>query len=70
MQTEIDKALATLKQGGIILYPCDTIWGIGCDATNTCFFFSNYLCIIKRVQQMKLFFYTLLKYLIFNFKLI
>ena len=35
MQTEIDKALATLKQGGIILYPSDTIWGIGCDATNT-----------------------------------
>jgi len=34
MQTEIDKALATLKQGGIILYPTDTIWGIGCDATN------------------------------------
>jgi len=35
MQTEIDKALATLKQGGIILYPTDTVWGIGCDATNT-----------------------------------
>ena len=35
MQTEIDKVLATLKQGGIILYPTDTIWGIGCDATNT-----------------------------------
>jgi len=35
MQTEIDKALATLKQGGIILYPSDTMWGIGCDATNT-----------------------------------
>jgi L-threonylcarbamoyladenylate synthase len=35
MHTEIDKALATLKQGGIILYPTDTIWGIGCDATNT-----------------------------------
>jgi len=35
MQTEIDKTLATLKQGGIILYPSDTIWGIGCDATNT-----------------------------------
>ena len=35
MQTEIDKALATLKQGGIILYPSDTIWGIGCDAINT-----------------------------------
>jgi L-threonylcarbamoyladenylate synthase len=35
MQTEIDKALATLKEGGLILYPTDTIWGIGCDATNT-----------------------------------
>jgi len=34
MQTEIDKALATLEQGKIILYPTDTIWGIGCDATN------------------------------------
>ena len=35
MQTEINKALDTLKQGGIILYPTDTIWGIGCDATNS-----------------------------------
>ena len=35
MQTEINKALAIIKQGGIILYPSDTIWGIGCDATNT-----------------------------------
>ena len=35
MQTEINKALATLKAGGIILYPTDTIWGIGCDATNS-----------------------------------
>ena len=35
MQTEIDNALAILNQGGIILYPSDTIWGIGCDATNT-----------------------------------
>ena len=34
MQTEINKALAILKSGGIILYPTDTIWGIGCDATN------------------------------------
>ena len=34
MKTEINKALATLKAGGIILYPTDTIWGIGCDATN------------------------------------
>jgi len=35
LKIEINKALATLKQGGIILYPTDTIWGIGCDATNT-----------------------------------
>lgn len=34
MNTEINKALETLKEGGIILYPTDTIWGIGCDATN------------------------------------
>ena len=34
MQTEINNALNILKQGGIILYPTDTIWGIGCDATN------------------------------------
>ncbi len=34
MQTEINKALTTLKAGGIILYPTDTIWGIGCDARN------------------------------------
>ena len=34
MQNDINKALATLKSGGTILYPSDTIWGIGCDATN------------------------------------
>ncbi|MGB3776143.1 MAG: L-threonylcarbamoyladenylate synthase [Leeuwenhoekiella sp.] len=28
------EALAVLKRGGIILYPTDTVWGIGCDATN------------------------------------
>ncbi|MFV0540020.1 MAG: L-threonylcarbamoyladenylate synthase [Aestuariibaculum sp.] len=32
--TEIKKALEVLKNGGIILYPTDTVWGIGCDATN------------------------------------
>lgn len=35
MKESLDKALEVLKNGGIILYPTDTIWGIGCDATNT-----------------------------------
>ena len=34
MEKEIVNALKVLKDGGIILYPSDTIWGIGCDATN------------------------------------
>ncbi len=34
MRKEIEKTVETLKKGGIILYPTDTIWGIGCDATN------------------------------------
>ena len=31
---EYNKALEVLRSGGTILYPTDTIWGIGCDATN------------------------------------
>jgi len=34
MEIEIENALEVLSNGGIILYPSDTIWGIGCDATN------------------------------------
>lgn len=34
MQEEITKACEILRKGGIILYPTDTIWGLGCDATN------------------------------------
>lgn len=36
MNCEIDlkNALDVLRKGGVILYPTDTIWGIGCDATN------------------------------------
>lgn len=34
LNAEIVKALEVLQQGGIILYPTDTVWGIGCDATN------------------------------------
>lgn len=30
----IDSALKVLREGGVILYPTDTIWGLGCDATN------------------------------------
>lgn len=32
--TDIEEALAVLNSGGLILYPTDTVWGIGCDATN------------------------------------
>ncbi|MDF1570283.1 MAG: L-threonylcarbamoyladenylate synthase [Bacteroidales bacterium] len=34
MNDDINKALEVLRNGGVILYPTDTIWGIGCDATN------------------------------------
>jgi L-threonylcarbamoyladenylate synthase len=34
MQEDLKKAVEILKMGGVILYPTDTIWGIGCDATN------------------------------------
>ena len=30
----MEKAIESLRNGGIILYPSDTIWGVGCDATN------------------------------------
>lgn len=33
-QEDIRKAIDVMRRGGIILYPTDTIWGIGCDATN------------------------------------
>jgi len=32
--TDIEACLTVLESGGLILYPTDTIWGIGCDATN------------------------------------
>lgn len=34
MHNEIKNALKILKEGGLIVYPTDTVWGIGCDATN------------------------------------
>jgi L-threonylcarbamoyladenylate synthase len=35
MQVDLDKAIEVLQSGGTILYPTDTIWGLGCDATNS-----------------------------------
>ena len=34
MKEQIQKALEVLRRGGVILYPTDTVWGIGCDATD------------------------------------
>ena len=34
MKEQIQKALEVLRSGGVILYPTDTVWGIGCDATD------------------------------------
>ena len=31
---DIEQCIVTLREGGVILYPTDTLWGIGCDATN------------------------------------
>ncbi len=45
MNEEILKALEVLHNGGLILYPTDTIWGIGCDATNT--------EAVKKIYQLK-----------------
>lgn len=42
---DLAKAVEVLKAGGIILYPTDTVWGIGCDATN-----AN---AVKRIYEIK-----------------
>lgn len=42
---DLSKALEVLRAGGVILYPTDTIWGIGCDATNP--------VAVKRVYEIK-----------------
>ena len=44
-RNDIDKCLAVLKEGGVILYPTDTIWGLGCDATNE--------AAVERINQIK-----------------
>jgi len=45
MQKSIDKAVKALKNNKVILYPTDTVWGIGCDATNE--------QAIKKIYQIK-----------------
>ncbi|MDE6300685.1 MAG: threonylcarbamoyl-AMP synthase [Muribaculaceae bacterium] len=35
MSQDITRAVETMRRGGVILYPTDTIWGIGCDARNS-----------------------------------
>ncbi len=45
MEDDIKKACEIMENGGIILYPTDTIWGIGCDATNE--------DAVKRVYEIK-----------------
>ena len=34
MQEEVARAVEVLRRGGVILYPTDTVWGLGCDATD------------------------------------
>ena len=45
MDADITQCLKVLSAGGLILYPTDTVWGIGCDATNA--------EAVKRVYQLK-----------------
>ena len=45
MQKAVDKCVEVLRAGGLILYPTDTVWGIGCDATNE--------KAVKRVYEIK-----------------
>ena len=33
-EADLKEAVKVMKEGGIILYPTDTVWGIGCDAAN------------------------------------
>lgn len=44
-EKDIEHCLKVLKEGGLILYPTDTVWGIGCDATNS--------KAVERIYQLK-----------------
>ncbi len=45
MEREIKRSIEVLREGGLLLYPTDTVWGIGCDADNT--------EAVKRIYQLK-----------------
>lgn len=45
MHEEVMKACEALKKGGVILYPTDTVWGLGCDATR--------VKAVERIYRMK-----------------
>ena len=45
MEEDLKAAIDALKKGGIIVYPTDTVWGIGCDATNA--------DAVKRIYELK-----------------
>ncbi len=42
---EVEAALQALRNGGVVLYPTDTVWGLGCDATNE--------AAVKKIYQIK-----------------
>jgi len=45
VSTEISNSLEVLKNGGLLLYPTDTVWGIGCDASNE--------AAVKKIYELK-----------------
>ncbi|GHT06715.1 threonylcarbamoyl-AMP synthase [Bacteroidia bacterium] len=45
MEEDIKRAIEVLRGGGVILYPTDTVWGIGCDASNA--------AAVRRVYEIK-----------------
>ncbi len=51
LQEEVERAVEVLRRGGIILYPTDTVWGIGCDATNA--EAVDRICRLKRSENKK-----------------